>query len=40
MALEMTRTALAIEDTAPLRRREQRLQGRLASRKLPLTVSR
>jgi tetratricopeptide (TPR) repeat protein len=39
MALEMTRAALAIEDTAPLRRREQRLQGRLAGRKLPLTVS-
>ena len=29
MALEMTRTALAFEDTPPLRRREERLKGRI-----------
>ena len=31
MALEMTRNALALEDTAALRRRETRLKGRIAS---------
>jgi uncharacterized protein YprB with RNaseH-like and TPR domain len=39
MALEMTRSALAIENTPELRRREQRLQDRLAGRhtaRLPL----
>lgn len=39
MALEMTRTALALEDTPDMRRREQRLRDRLAGRKngrLPL----
>lgn len=30
MALEMTRTALGLEDTAAMRRREERLRGRLA----------
>ena len=32
MALEMTRSALALEDSEPLRRREQRLKTRLAAR--------
>lgn len=39
MALEMTRSALALEDTPALRRREERLKRRLAgprSRRLPL----
>ena len=31
MALEMTRSALALEDSEPLRRREQRLKARLES---------
>ena len=30
MALEMTRTALALEDTPEMRRREERLKVRLA----------
>jgi hypothetical protein len=29
MALEMTRTALAFEDSPDIRRREQRLKGRI-----------
>jgi hypothetical protein len=39
MALEMTRTALAVEDTPAIRRREQRLLARLErprARSLPL----
>src|SRR5207245_43870 len=32
MALEMTRRALVLEDSAPLRRREQRLKNRLQGR--------
>jgi hypothetical protein len=36
MALEMTRTALAFEDTPPLRRREERLKARIV-RPLPLS---
>jgi len=38
MALEMTRTALAIEDSPTLRRREQRLQARLARRGAKLAL--
>jgi hypothetical protein len=34
MALEMTRTALALEDTPPLRRREERLKGRIVRPRL------
>jgi hypothetical protein len=42
MALEMTHSALALEDSADLRRREQRLRERAArpaskSTRLPLT---
>jgi hypothetical protein len=39
MALEMTRTALALEDTPAIRRREERLKTRIATprpRRLPL----
>ena len=32
LALEMTRSALALEDTEPLRRREERLKNRLTKR--------
>ena len=32
MALELTRSALALEDSEPMRRREQRLKTRLSSR--------
>jgi len=38
MALEMTRTALAIEDTPEIRHREERLKNRLARSPLPLRV--
>jgi hypothetical protein len=37
MALEMTRTARALEDTPAIRRREVRLQARL-QRPLPLKL--
>jgi hypothetical protein len=37
MALEMTRTALALEDSTALRRREERLKGRI-QRPRPLIV--
>jgi hypothetical protein len=33
MALEMTRSALAIEDTPQMRRREERLKGRVDGRR-------
>jgi Predicted exonuclease len=33
MALEMTRSALALEDSEPMRRREQRLRARLTARR-------
>ena len=36
MALEMTRSALALEDSAELRRREQRLRERARKRRLKL----
>jgi hypothetical protein len=41
MALEMTRSALAIEDTPEIRRREERLKNRMAKpRPIPLPYGR
>ena len=39
MALEMTRSALALDDSEPMRRRERRLKSKLESRSLSPRIS-